>query len=257
MQKDSLKQKLKDKELTIGSWITMADSCVIDIMSDSGFDWLVIDMEHSSITYESALNVMSIMQPKGIDVLVRVPKNEEVCIKKAMDAGADGVVVPMVKTPDDAKKAVSYVKYPPDGVRGVGLYRAQGYGHKFEEYKNWVKTDSVVIVQIEHIDAVNNLSDILKIEGVDGIIVGPYDLSASLSKAGEFNSKEVKNALSQIVNTTKNASKSLGFHVVQPCADQVDEKIKEGYNFIAFSLDFLFLKDKIKQEMDKIKGMKK
>ena len=120
-----------------------------------------------------------------------------------MDAGAHGVIVPMVNSRDDAEKAVSAVKYPPFGTRGVGLARAQGYGMDFETYKAWVEKESIVIAQIEHIDAVNNIDEIISTEGLDGFIVGPYDLSGSLGIPGQFDNELVIDALETVKNAAK------------------------------------------------------
>jgi 2-dehydro-3-deoxyglucarate aldolase len=175
-----------------------------------------------------------------------------------MDMGAHGVIVPMVNNKNDAVRAVNAVKYPPLGNRGVGLARAQGYGMEFEKYRDWVNKYSVVIAQIEHISAVENLKDILSVEGIDGFIVGPYDLSASLGRPGDFGSPDMRQALKDILATSKKIKKPAGFHVIQPDADDLLNKIKEGYKFLGFSLDTLFLGESISGQLNKIqKGLRK
>ena len=147
---------------------------------------------------------------------------------------------------------VKNTNYPPIGNRGVGLSRAQGYGHNFQEYKEWLKDESVIIVQIEHKKGVDNIEDILSVNGINGILIGPYDLSASYGYPGDFKNKLVLNAVKKIETACKSKRISLGFHVIQPNHFEVLEKIKLGYNFIAFSIDFLFLGTKSKQEMGRI-----
>ena len=169
-----------------------------------------------------------------------------------MDAGASGVIVPMVNTREEAIYAVNAVKYPPGGTRGIGLARAQGYGMEFEEYKEWVGKESIVIVQIEHIEAVKNLEGILGVDGVNGFFVGPYDLSASVGRPGEFDHPEVTETLRQIMEIAKDYQVVPGFHVVSPDAEEVFKKIEEGYRFIGFGLDTLFLGMKCKEEFTKI-----
>ena len=120
-----LKNKLTNNQLSIGSWVTIAHPNIIEIMATAGFEWLCIDMEHTTIDLSMAQVLITTIHAKGMKALVRVSKNEEVIIKKVMDAGADGVIVPMVKSKEDAMQAVDYVKYPPFGKRGVGLYKAQ------------------------------------------------------------------------------------------------------------------------------------
>lgn len=236
-----LKEKLRKQKLTIGSWVTLPDTAVAEIMSKSGFDWLAVDMEHSVITLDKAQEIVRIIQLCGIEPLVRVEENSASLIKRVMDTGAHGVIVPMVNSREDALKAVNAVKYPPIGKRGVGLARAQGYGLGFQEYKNWINKNSIVIVQIEHVEAVENLEDILGVEGVDGFIVGPYDLSASLGIPGDFKNSRVESALREIIQVSRKIGKTAGFHVIMPREQELLEKVKQGYRFIGFSLDTIFL----------------
>jgi 2-keto-3-deoxy-L-rhamnonate aldolase RhmA len=172
--------------------------------------------------------------------LVRVGSNDPYLIKRAMDAGAHGVIVPMINDRESAEKAISSMKYPPFGTRGVGLSRAQGYGKSFKEYKKWLETDSIMIIQIEHIDAVNNIEEIFTVKGIDGFIVGPYDLSSSLGFPGEFDHPKVIEALNKIKEFTLKNNILSGYHIIEPDWDLLNEKIKEGYKFIAFSLDIVF-----------------
>ena len=165
----SLKEKLKNNQLTIGSWITIAHSAIVEIMATANFEWLCIDMEHTSIDLSDAQMLIITIQANGMKALVRVAKNEEVIIKKVLDMGANGVIVPMINSGEDAKKAVNYVKYPPRGTRGVGLYRAQRYGTSFNEYKKWIDEEVVIIAQIEHIGGINNLKEI---NNIDGFLIG-------------------------------------------------------------------------------------
>ncbi|MDT0558055.1 aldolase/citrate lyase family protein [Ichthyenterobacterium sp. W332] len=249
----ALKSKLTKNELSIGSWLTIPHPAVVEIMSSANFEWLTIDIEHSAIDFETVQNLIGHIQANNMEALVRVSKNDEVIIKRVMDAGANGIVVPMVKNAEEAREAVSFVKYPPVGKRGVGLSRAQHYGVNFESYKKWVQKESIVIIQIEHIEAVNNLSEILDVEGVDGIIVGPYDLSASMGKPGMFNDEDVKEVLNRIDKITLSKNKPLGFHVISSDHQIMLEKINKKYTFLAFSLDFFFLGDKAREQMSFLK----
>ncbi|WP_350286759.1 aldolase/citrate lyase family protein [uncultured Croceitalea sp.] len=252
--KSRLKEKLKNKDLSFGSWLTIPHQSIVEIMSSAGFEWLTIDLEHSAIDIATLQNLVGHVQANGMEALVRVSKNEEVIIKRVMDAGANGVIVPMIKNANEARQAVSWVKYPPHGTRGVGLSRAQHYGTAFEEYKKWVQEESVVIAQIEHIEGVENLSEILDVEGIDGIIVGPYDLSASMGKPGMFYDEDVKDVLREIDKTTLEKSKNLGFHVIESDYKKVLQKLEMHYNFLAFSLDFFFLGDKAREQMKLLKS---
>lgn len=238
---DSLKVRLQSEELTIGSWITLGHPAIAEIMAKAGFDWLTVDMEHSSITLHQAQQLIQVIELTGCIPLVRVGDNDPNLIKRVMDAGAHGVIVPMVNTKSDAEKAVKAVKYPPIGTRGVGLARAQGYGAEFERYREWVNKESIVIAQVEHIKAVENLEDILSTEGIDGFIVGPYDLSGSLGVPGQFDHPKMLAALKRIEDVSKKIKKPSGFHIILPDPEEVKDKISQGYTFIAYSLDIMFL----------------
>lgn len=255
--KTNITKQIKKNKHSIGSWITLGHNSIAEIMAAAGFDWLTIDMEHSVIDLPQAQSLIATIKANGLNALVRVSKNEEVIIKRVMDAGADGIIVPMINSADDAKQAVSYVKYPPEGKRGVGLARAQGYGTTFNEYKDWLKKESIVIAQVEHIKAVENIESILPVKGIDGIMIGPYDLSGSMGFPGEYDRKDVKEAIARVEKACKKSGKWLGFHVIPPDHKALNEKITAGYNFLAFSIDFLFLGNKVREEMDKIRGGKK
>jgi len=241
MKITTLKEKLYDNKLCIGSWITLAHPAIAEIMAKSGFEWLTVDLEHSVITIREAEELIRVIDLCGVAPLVRLSTNDPVQIKRVMDAGAHGVIVPMVNSVKEARKAVDAVRYPPEGNRGVGLARAQGYGSDFEKYKEWLNKKSIVIVQIEHIKAVENLDAILSVDGVDGFIVGPYDLSGSLGIPGQFNNKLMVEAMSKIRTSIKTSSKIAGYHVVEPDVDQLQQRVLEGYRFLAYSLDTCML----------------
>lgn len=250
---NKLKQSLNNNKLTIGSWVTIGHQSIIEIMATANFDWLTIDLEHSVIGLKEAQNLIAHTQANGMQALVRVSKNEEVIIKRVLDAGADGIIVPMIKNAKEAQMAIDFAKYPSIGKRGVGLARAQKYGIGFEEYKNNLNENLVIIAQIEHIEAVNNLEEILSVSGIDGIIIGPYDLSGSMGKPGQYNEPDVKEAIQRVEDVCKKMNKPLGYHIIQPDSVELNERIEKGYTFIAFSLDFLFLGEKAREEMKKIK----
>ncbi len=254
MKNTSLKSKLRNREVTIGSWITIGHQAIIDILAESNFDWLTIDIEHTAIDFNELQILIGFIQSHNIAALVRVSKNEEVVIKRALDAGADGIIVPMICSKDDAHQAVNFAKYPPLGKRGVGLNRAQRYGFGFDEYKKWVEDSLVIIAQIEHIEGVQNIEDIISTQGIDGVIIGPYDLSGSIGIPGNFNDEKVISAINNVEINCNRYQKSLGYHVIEPNGDLVVEKINSGYNFIAFSTDFLFLGKKASNEMSIVKS---
>lgn len=239
----SLKDKLKKNTLTIGSWIMMGNPMSVEVMALAGFEWLVVDIEHTSIDLQTTENLIRTIQANNIKALVRVSKNDEVIIKKVLDMGADGIIVPMVCSKEDAIQAVKYAKYPPIGKRGVGLYRASKYGTKFEEYKKWVNEELVIIAQIEHIEAVENIDEIVQVEGIDGTIIGPYDLSGSMGYPGEFERKDVKDAVQKVLDRCKKYNISSGFHVVDTHPEKLQKKIDQGCTFLAYGIDYFFMRD--------------
>ncbi|KFD40916.1 2,4-dihydroxyhept-2-ene-1,7-dioic acid aldolase [Peptococcaceae bacterium SCADC1_2_3] len=250
---NSLKSQLRNRNLTIGSWITIGHTSIAEIMAKAGFDWLTVDMEHSAITLHQAQQLIQVIELAGVTPLVRVGSNDSSLIKRVMDAGAHGVIIPMVNDRKEAEAAVRAVKYPPIGTRGVGLARAQGYGATFEEYKKWVNSESIVIVQIEHIKAVENLEDILKVEEVDAFIIGPYDLSGSLGVPGQFDHPDVIAALKEVKEISRRLKKTSGFHVIPPRPEAVLEKYVEGYRFLAYSLDILFLGESCREGLEELR----
>lgn len=247
-----LKNKLKNNELTIGSWITIGHSSIIEIMATAGFDWLVIDLEHSSISISKTQELIATIKANGMIALVRVYDNDKVIIKRVMDAGADGIVVPQINSYKDAKKVINSVHYPPTGSRGVGLSRAQNYGLGFDSYKDWLKNNSIIIAQIEHKEAVENIEEIISLDSIDGIIIGPYDLSASYGIPGNFDEEIFLKAIEKVESACAKARFPCGFHVINPEWKTLNEKIKAGYTFLGFSLDFFFLGSKARDEMRKL-----
>ena len=251
----SLKQKLKNNETTIGSWITLGHSAIAEIMARTGFDWLVIDMEHSVIEISQTQEIIQAIDGAGIPTIVRLTSNDENLIKRVMDAGAHGIMVPNVNSAEDARRVVAATYYPPKGKRGVGLARAQGYGASFKDYCQWLDDNAVVIVMIEHIDGVNAADEILAVEGVDGYMIGPYDLSASLGIAGQFEDPRVVEAITRIREAGKAVGKAGGIHVVDPDLRAVEQRIREGFTFIGYGMDIRILDTLCRDHLGKIKGL--
>ncbi|MBF0533141.1 MAG: 2,4-dihydroxyhept-2-ene-1,7-dioic acid aldolase [Candidatus Omnitrophica bacterium] len=252
MSQPSVKRKLAKNQVSLGAWITIGHPAVAEIMAQSGFDWLAIDMEHAAITLAQAQTLIQVIELSGGTPLVRVGENDPRLIKQVLDAGAHGVIVPMVNTAAEASRAVDAVYYPPQGKRGVGLARAQKYGLGFEAYKKWLPREAILVAQIEHCAAVENLEDILAVKGIDATLIGPYDLSASMGYPGEFERPAVKAMIQQYIQTCRRLKKTAGFHSVPPDPLLAQRKIKEGFAFLGFSLDELFLAQSLKDALQKL-----
>jgi len=253
----TLKEKLHRNELTIGSWITVGHSGIAELMAKTGgFDWLVIDIEHSAIDLRDVQEMLQAIELGGVQPLVRLTSNDANQIKRVMDAGSHGVVVPFVNSKEDAEKAVQSVYYPPVGFRGAGLARAQGYGASFQDYRQWLEKNGVIIAMIEHRKAVDNIDEILAVPEIDGYIIGPYDLSASLGVPGNFHDSQVIEAIEKILERGKVAKKPGGIHVVEPDLSKLKTFIEDGFTFIGYGMDIRFLDFVCRDHLAKISNFK-
>lgn len=254
-----LKEKLRNNELTVGSWIMMRDPIAVEVLADSGLDWLAIDMEHAPITIDIAADLIRFGKRCSIDILVRLPDHNGTTIKQVLDAGASGIIVPDVRSVSQVNNLLSCSKYPSligsdkkGGGRGAGLAKAQGYGRNFAEYFNQWNDNLIFIPQIEHIDAVKEAEAIAKIDEVDALFVGPYDLSASMGKAGLLNDTAVISNIEEIVRSAKSAGKAAGFHCVNPDIEEAQKYIARGVTFLAYAADVFLIRNQIDRFMSVI-----
>lgn len=256
-----LARKIKDKfskgQTSIGSWMSMGHTSIAEILAMAGFDWVVVETEHTSIDVSEVMRLIIAIEQRGSIPLVRLAWNDPIQAKAILDAGAAGVIVPMVNTKKDAELAVQMTKYPPMGFRGVGLARAQGYGSNFNEYVNSANSETLLIVQIEHIEGVNNIEEILAVPGIDGTFIGPYDLSMSLGIPGQINHPEVMKAKAKVLEATIRHGLAPGIHFVHPDTAVADCKlaIELGYKFLAVGTDILFLGDSARKLQSDIQNI--
>lgn len=243
MLAQKIKQDLKKGRVSIGSWMSMAHVSIAEIIASAGYDWVVIETEHTAIDVSEVLRLIIAIERCGAIPLVRLAWNDPIQAKAVMDSGAAGVLVPMINSKAEAEMAVKSVKYPPLGQRGVGLARAQGYGESFDEYVRTANEHSLLMVQIEHIKAVQNIEDILSVPGIDGTFIGPYDLSLSMGLPGELHHPEVETAKQHVLEATKKHGLVPGIHLVHPntASKEMRHCIDLGYRFIALGTDILFL----------------
>jgi len=234
----SFRQRLRGEETLIGTIVSLASPEVAELLSSLGYDWLFVDMEHGPLGTMEAQRVLQATSAQ-CSAVVRVPANGEVWIKRALDLGCDGIIVPAVNSAEDARQAVRWARYPPLGARGVGIGRAHGYGMRFAEYVARANEDVAVIVQAEHRDAVADIEAIVRVPGVDAVLIGPYDLSGSLGKPGQVDDPEVWAHIERVRTACQGAGMPLG--VFGASADAVRPFIAQGYTLIAVGLDTLFL----------------
>jgi 2-keto-3-deoxy-L-rhamnonate aldolase RhmA len=239
----TLRERLRDGQTVIGSWVNTASPIVAEIMAGAGFDFLAVDAEHSAVEVPGAQQLFQAIRSGSPDCtpLVRLPGCEYDVIKRYCDAGAQGVVAPLVNTPAQARAVVDAVKYPPMGRRGVGFCRDNAYGANFDEAVASANDRTLVCVQIEHIDAVDDIEAILAVDGVDATFIGPYDLSASMGLTGRTDHPRVQQACDRVLQASLEAGVAPGLHVVRPDPSAVIERARQGYRLIAYSLDITML----------------
>ncbi|MGE0785320.1 MAG: HpcH/HpaI aldolase/citrate lyase family protein [Sandaracinaceae bacterium] len=233
-----LKSRLASGATCLGGWVTLGCDAIAEVMCDAGFDWIGIDLEHSTQTLAVAESLIRVVDAKGKAPLVRLSRNDPSEIAKVMDAGAHGVIVPRAKGRADAEAAWQAMHYPPEGKRGVGLARAQGYGARFAEHREWLTSSSILIVQIEVAEVLDELDDLFAFPGVDGYMLGPYDLSASLGVAGQLDHPDVVDAAGRALAAAKKHGRAAGIHVVEPDLAALRARLGEGYRFVAYGVDF-------------------
>ena len=252
MLAETIKRKLKAGETSIGLWMSMGHVSIAEILASAGYDWIVVETEHTAIDVSEVLRLLIAIEGRGAVPLVRLAWNDPIQAKAVMDSGAAGVIVPMVNTKEEAELAVKSVKYPPDGFRGVGLARAQGYGVDFDEYMECANRDGLLMLQIEHINAVNNIDEILSVPGIDGTYIGPYDLSCSMGLPGQLNHPDVEAAKQKVLEATRQRGLVPGIHLVHPemAKDELGRHVEQGYRFIALGTDILFLGDSAREMHD-------
>ncbi|MDC1191033.1 aldolase/citrate lyase family protein [Gammaproteobacteria bacterium] len=231
-----------NNEISLGTWLSLYSEAIAEVLVNAGYEWVTVDLEHSAITIDQAEKLIRVIDLAGAKPYVRVSSNDAVQIKRVLDAGAQGIIVPMVNTKDDVLAAISAMNYPPLGSRGMGLARAQGYGEANLKSKYIEKSSKELelYIQIESKDALDNLDDIFS-QNIDGYMIGPYDLSSSMGIPGDFKNQDFLEIEASILNTAKKYDIKRGYHIVEPDTEQLNARIDQGYNFIAFSVDFRML----------------
>lgn len=249
--KNQLKPKLVQGQTVIGCVVTINSPTVADLLASVGLDFLWFDMEHGPLGLESIQAMIAATNGRGVSPIVRVPWNDPVIIKRVLDVGPEGVLIPLVNTKAQAELAVKACKYPPAGIRGVGLGRAHGYGMTFGEYLATADRELMVILQIEHIEAVNHIAEILTVGGIDLLFVGPYDLSGSMGRLGQTEHPEVQEAVGRVVRACQEARMPLG--TFAGTVDAARRAIQRGFQFISFGVDTAHLAAAMKTQLAQIR----
>jgi 2-dehydro-3-deoxyglucarate aldolase len=235
------KERLQSGQHALGGWIMIGHPSVAEIMAGERFDWLAVDMEHTSTTVRMFHELSLAVKGTGVDLLVRLPGLDPHVTQLLLDSGADGIIVPSVNTPETARQAVAMAKFPPQGCRGASLCRATDFGRNFAAYYRDHNEKVLVVCMLEHIDAVENIEEILAVPGIDATFIGPYDLSASMGLPGQTNHPDVLAAQQTLLSACKRHGVPAGIHVVPVDAGEVNRRIDEGFQFIACGIDTEFL----------------
>lgn len=222
------------KKPLLGTLISMSSPQVAEVVSTAGFDWVLIDMEHSALSLDNVQNALQVMGDNLLKI-VRVPGNDEIWIKRVLDTGCDGILVPMVNTDDEARKVIQSAKYPVEGKRSVGLARAHKFGAGFKEYIATANRDILIMIQIEHIEGVKNIDKILKVNGIDSVFIGPYDLSASMGLTGQLSHPDVISTINLIKDKCGKAGLPYGIFGMNP--EPLIAEVKDGCTFLLCGVD--------------------
>ena len=250
MTPNPVRRALLERRVTLGTWIQIGHPAVAEVLASAGYDWLCADCEHTDIGPAEFAALARACHGRGPVPLARVRENDTLAIRQMLDLGALGVIVPLVNTAAEAAAAVRAAKYPPAGVRGFAFHRANTWGVEFTDYAAQANAEIAVVVMIESRQAVENIDGILAVDGVDGVFIGPYDMSGSYGLPGKTSDPVIRKACSRVVEACREARKSAGLHVVLPTPDSIEEALSEGFTFIAVGVDTVFLQRAAREALE-------
>lgn len=239
--KGKTKEKLRRGEPAIGSWIMIGHPAVAEIMAGEGFDWLGVDLEHTTTDIRAFYELALAVKGTGCDLLARLHSCDPVQAKLVLDAGAAGLIVPSVNTPEQAAQAVAMSRFPPQGSRGVALSRAADFGRSFDSYFAEHNDRVLLAVMLEHVDALACVDAILATPGVDAAFLGPYDLSASMGLPGQLTHPMVLAARQTILEACARHDVAPGIHFASMENESLPGAIADGFRFIACGIDTNFI----------------
>lgn len=233
----TLKQKFENETNIVSAWLSVGHPTVAEVTAAQGFDFVLIDTEHTAMSLETVENMS-----RGVDAaegdtetVVRVPSHDPVRIKRVLDIGVAGIMVPMVETAAEAREIVKAMRYPPSGIRGVASGRATEYGDDFQEYVETANDSIVTIVQIESQQGIDNAADIAAVEGIDATFVGPADLSANLGIFAEWENDQLYEAIQQVIAAGESADVPVGTLVIDP--DDIEQRVEQGFDYLIVGKD--------------------
>ena len=237
----SLRENLRGRQPVFGAWTSLGHPSITEIFAGSGVDFVGIDLEHSTISQEQAQRIIAAAQAEGTCCLPRASSHNGEQIRRLLDSGADGVIVPMVSSVAEVDRIVDWCKYPPVGKRSYGIARAHGYGVRFESYAAEWNERSTLVIQIESGAAVEAIDELVSHDAVDAVMIGPYDLSGSLGIAGQIQSDAVREACRKVIESCRRHGKGCGTQIVETDPATVSAQFDAGYTFVVLASDVFLL----------------
>ena len=235
LPRNAFKHALKDGKAEIGLWSSLSSNYSVEVIAGAGFDWILLDMEHSPNDLESLLAQLQAAAPYATHPVVRVPWNDMVAMKRILDVGAQSLLIPYVSTAEEARAAVAHTRYPPKGVRGVaGTTRATRFG-RIKDYARRAHEEICVLVQVETQAALANIESICGVEGIDGVFIGPADLHASMGYTGEIANPKVKPIIDDAIRRIRKAGRAPG--ILTPSEEDARRWLECGALFVAVGAD--------------------
>ncbi|MBQ7974464.1 MAG: 2,4-dihydroxyhept-2-ene-1,7-dioic acid aldolase [Clostridia bacterium] len=241
-----------NKELVVGTWLQTGDTVTAEILAECGYDFIAADIEHTSINEKDFVDFARAVRGRTAP-FARVENSDEMAIRRVLDLGAEGVIVPMVNNAEQARDIVSAAKYAPQGKRGFAFVRANKYGVAFDEYAKTANEQITVIAMVETKEAVENIDEILSVDGIDGVFIGPYDLSGSYGIVGQVDHQLIREAKVKVLESCRRHNKAAGQHIVNATRENVSEAIEQGYTFLALGTDTIFLNTEARKTIALVK----
>ena len=242
---NKFRKKLKKNKAVIGSWTQICDPSIVEIMCSYKIDWICFDLEHGVFSSNNIVNLVRAAELKKKIKLARLPNHNKEFCAQVLDAGCDGIIIPNIKSAKELKYFRDAIYYPPKGKRGVGFSRENLFGKNFAKNIK-AKKNPILVAMIENKIGVQNLKEILEIKELDAILIGPYDLSASLGVTGKFNHFKFKKTIDYLKRITKETNTPIGMHVLDDNYKTLESYIKKGFNFLPYCTDAVLLNSSIK-----------
>lgn len=236
-----LKNKMRNRERMFAGWVSYSHPSITETFARAGFDFIAIDMEHATISLAEAQRIIAASQSEGVPCIPRPVSHSDDYLKPLMESGSDGMLVQMVNTPEQVENLIKLLKYPPVGRRTYGVNRAQAYGFDFDQYIHSWNDTSTFMIQVESIEAVENIEKLLAFDEIDGVMVGPYDISGSLGVPGQTSHPLVIEASKKVIAACEKFGKSCGTQVSDTTPESVQALFDLGYTYAIMGSDLFVL----------------